>query len=70
MKRVFSLPGMLTGLAAAVLVGLFATRMVGWFLVGLAVGVALAAFPVVARIKRHKDQEQDVSRGLNPVARG
>ena len=68
MKRVFSLSGILSGLAAALLVGLFASHTVGWFLAGLVVGMTMVALPaVVSGIRRSRSQEHEINRDLNSM---
>jgi len=67
MKRKFSLPGLMMGLAAGLLAGLVTSHFMGWFLIGLAIAIVLVA----ARMQRGNAQKEHVSGNVTSLgARG
>jgi len=55
MNKIFSLPGLVAGMAAGLLAGLLITHFIGWFLMVLAIGIAIVF--VVFRMQRGKLQK-------------
>lgn len=55
MSRIFSLPGLVAGMAAGILAGLLITHFIGWFLMVLAVGIAIVF--VAFRMQRGRLQK-------------
>ena len=67
MKNWFSLPGVLLGLAAGLLAGLLTSRLIGWFVTGLAIVMILVA----VRLRRGKKRHEHVSGSVTSIgARG
>ena len=55
MNRIFSLPGLVTGMAAGILAGLLITHFIGWFLMVLVMAIAIVF--VAFRMQRGKLQK-------------